>query len=703
MKRLGLAVLLAVIVAVGVMSVMSWRKDDFGQDGTGKVQPVLAVGVDIPSTVDEGQEQLIRALAGSAGEGLAEIVIDYPMNESIFPGEMVAPTFLWHDGLAQSDRWLIEVALGDGSAHVYVLSEGEPPSIGDDDPRCYGATNKPFEPSEYQASAKSWTPTETVWEAIKDLSVDQAATVTVIGHNSQFPERALSLGRMTLTSSSDPVDGMIFYRDVPLMPDITESGVIKPLVPEALPLIQWRLKDISRHDSRVVLQNMPTCGNCHSFSDDGRTLAMDIDGPAGDKGAYAIAQIEEHMSIGHDEIITWNDFSDKPAGHNKTIRETIGFLSRVSPDGQYVVTTVNEMLYVSNFTSYEFLQVFYPTGGILAYYNTQTRRIQTLPGANDPDYVQCDPVWSPDGEWIVFARAEAQDPRVATLAAYANDPAELQIRYDLYRMRFDGGRGGTPQRIEGASGNGMSNTFPKISPDGKWIVFVKCRNGQLMRPDSELWIVPFEGGQARRMRCNQPGEKLNSWHSFSPNGRWMVFSSKVNTPYTQMFLTHLDEDGNDGPPILIPNATASNRAVNLPEFVNIEYDDLVSITVPSVEYYRHIDNGLALHKEGQLAEAADEVRKALAMEEESVHANYLLGMILYDQKQYGQSLAHHQRVLEIDPTYFLAHHAMAVTLHTQGDVEGAIAHLEEAVSINPEFTEGWEYLTKLETRLEDAP
>ena len=74
------------------------------------------------------------------------------------------------------------------------------------------------------------------------------------------------------------------------------------------------------------------------------------------------------------------------------------------------------------------------------------------------------------------------------------------------------------------------------------------------------------------MRCNTT--LMNSWHSFSPNGRWMVFSSKSRSPYTQMFLTHIDEKGNDSPAILIENSTAANRAVNIPEFVNIPQDGL---------------------------------------------------------------------------------------------------------------------------------
>jgi Tol biopolymer transport system component len=148
------------------------------------------------------------------------------------------------------------------------------------------------------------------------------------------------------------------------------------------------------------------------------------------------------------------------------------------------------------------------------------------------------------------------------VAARANDPAETQIRYDLYRIPFNDGQGGEPEAIAGASGNGLSNSFPKVSPDGRWIVYVQSRNGQLMRPDSQLYIVPAAGGAAQHMRCSMP--LMNSWHSFSPNGRWLVFSSKSRSPYTQMFLTHIDANGNDSPAILIENATAANRATTRP-------------------------------------------------------------------------------------------------------------------------------------------
>jgi hypothetical protein len=163
---------------------------------------------------------------------------------------------------------------------------------------------------------------------------------------------------------------------------------------------------------------------------------------------------------------------------------------------------------------------------------------------------------------LVFARAEGKDayPEGRKIAEYANDPNETEMQYDLYRLPFNGGQGGQAEPIAGASRNGKSNSFPRVSPDGRWIVFVQARNGLLMRPDSQLYIVPAAGGVARRMRANTP--LMNSWHSFSPNGRWLVFSSKGRSPYTQMYLTHLDEAGNDSPAILIEGSTAANRAAS---------------------------------------------------------------------------------------------------------------------------------------------
>ena len=638
----------------------------------------------IRSTAEPELREMIRAVIGSGlDEGtLADLKIDYPQNESVFPPRIVAPTFLWHEPIEGADTWLIDVGFSDDSARIYVLSPGLPPPAGQIDPECIAENNEIYKPTPYQASARSWTPGGDLWAAIRQRSAGLTTEVTVLGFSSSGPPRAVSRGRITITTSNDVVGAPIFFRDVPLAPSKTQEGVIKPLGEDAVGLIAWRLRDISSAGSRLLLTGVLTCTNCHSFSADGRTLGMDLDGPQGDKGAYVIAPVTKKMVIEGKNVISWNSFKDKPEGH-----KTIGFLSQVSPDGQYVVTTLNEALYVSNFLDYKFLQVFYPTRGILGYYSRTTGEIKALPGADDPKYVHCDAVWSPEGDYLVFARAEAKDPypEGRALASRPNDPAETRIQYDLYRIAFNDGQGGKPERIAGASVNGMSNTFPKVSPDGNWIVFVKCRNGQLMRPDSELWIVPAGGGTARLMRCNT--SRMNSWHSFSPNSRWLVFSSKANTPYTQMFLTHIDSNGNDSPAILIPNSTAANRAVNIPEFINISYDELQSISAPTLEYLKHGMRGVELARKGMLDEALAEFEMAIRAQPDYLEGHVNAAVILIEKGMLDEARARLTNVLRLDPKRWDAHGNFGMILARQGKVNEALVHLSEALKLNPAYVE----------------
>ena len=56
------------------------------------------------------------------------------------------------------------------------------------------------------------------------------------------------------------------------MPSESEKGIIKPLAESATPLIAWRLRDLAETRSRALMEGIPTCANCHSFSGDGKTL-----------------------------------------------------------------------------------------------------------------------------------------------------------------------------------------------------------------------------------------------------------------------------------------------------------------------------------------------------------------------------------------------------------------------------------------------
>jgi len=624
--------------------------------------------------------------------GNASIIIDYPEDGSIFPPDIAPPTFLWRDAESSAKTWRIDVTFDDGSEPIHVNSHGEPMRIGEIDRRCVSDTNQPPSLTPQQAASHTWTPDAGMWAAITQHSAERRATVAIIGLSDSAAESPVSQGRVTLSTSKDPVGAPIFYRDVPLMPSEGAKNFIQPLAPASLYLINWRLRDISQPQSRIVMHDLHTCANCHSFSADGKTMGIDVDGPKNDKGLYAVVPVGKQMSIRNGDMVSWN--TDMRVGQSR-----VGFMSQVSPDGQYVLSTfarqdqsIPSSYYVANFKDYHFLQVFYPTRGILAWYNRATGRRQPLPGADDPRYVQTDGVWSPDGRYVVFARAEAKDPYPAGQkpALHANDPNEVQIQYSLYRVPFNDGRGGQAEPIAGASDNGMSNNFPKVSPDGRWIVFVKCRNGQLMRPDSQLYIVPASGGIARRMRANT--SLMNSWHSFSPNGRWLVFSSKSRSPYTQMFLTHIDEQGQDSPAIYIDNSTAANRAVNLPEFVNITPDEMQHIEVPASDLYRIIDNALDLQKKGDNAAARAEWKKALEMDPNDARANNGIAVALSVTGNSEDAIAYFRKATQINSNFFEAFYNLGLELVKKNQLNEAIDAWLNAVRIRPDFAAGHENL-----------
>ncbi len=608
--------------------------------------------------------EAVLALALAAGTA-SGITIEYPPVNAVFPPDISAPSFVYRDTHGSSGMWHIRIEFADGSPSIETRTDGARPRP-EIDPRAAATTNQAPSaiPGEFH-----WRPDEAVWAVVKK---HRAAPITV--------SIAGPRGRASVTFqiSKDPVGAPIFYRDVPLMPEETEKGVIKPLAASALPLIAWRLRDVSESRSRLLLEGLPTCANCHSFSGDGKSLAMDLDGPGNDKGLYAIASLGRVASIRAQDVIEWSSFRrDAPP------EARVGFMSQLSPDARYVVTTVNRADYVANFKDYRFLQVFYPTRGALAWYRRESGEMRLLPGADDPRFVHTGAVWSPDGKYLVFARAAAQDPYPPgrKTAEYANDPNEIQVRYDLYRIPFNGGRGGRAEPVAGASANGMSNNFPKISPDGRWIIFVQCRNGQLMRPDSQLYIVPFEGGRARRMQCNTP--LMNSWHSFAPNGRWLVFSSKSRSPYTQMFLTHIDEEGRDTPAILIEDATAANRAVNIPEFVNPAAAQLARIDVPALDSYRRFADAVELTRKGEYDEAIALWKSVIAMSPRDPRAHNNLGFALARRNRLDDALVHLETALELNPRYAPAHNNLALVLEAQGKLREAISHWRAAAGIDP--------------------
>jgi tetratricopeptide (TPR) repeat protein len=613
---------------------------------TGAVAIAVAATAALWLVRDQPQRPPAAALlaAFDPGNQPGGLSVRYPLDQAVFPPDIAAPRFRWDDSSGRSTAWLVHVDFPNGGGNAISVI----------------------------CQTSHWTPSESQWRTIQRRSVSGSADVTVLGfHGARWPQIASS-GKVSFSTSPDEVGAPIFYREVnlPFRDAVNDPSAIR-----------WRFGDVtSREPPPVVLENLPVCGNCHSFSADGQVLGMDVD-YASDKGSYAIVPVGRDIVLDPTRIITWSDYEPDEE------EITLGLLSQVSPDGHYVASTVKDDSVFAPMPDLAFSQLFFPIKGIVAIYTRETGTYQALPGADDPQYVQTNPVWSPDGRWIVFARSKKYDhPGKGRLSAEECKVFTEQrrpFRYDLYRVPFNAGRGGVAEPLAGASQNGMSNYFPRYSPDGKWIVFCRARNYMLLQPDSELYIVPGGGGEARRLACNT--SLMNSWHSWSPNGKWLVFSSKAFSPCTQLWLTHIDPAGNSSPPVLLANFTKPGRAANIPEFVRAEPDAIQRIREQFVDDYSYQRQAKTNIEFDDLERAEASARKALALNPNNARALFHLATVRLKQGQTDQTVQYLRAATASDPGLFEAQYALGVQLMNASRVGEAIEPLEAAVRLHPGY------------------
>ena len=613
--------------------------------GISAVAVAIAVVILIASRKPELRAEDILAVYEDEAQ-YSGLTIRYPVNETLFPPEIVPPTFRWKDSQPESHTYLVTIKFQDDEGRMNFLTH---------DPQ--------------------WTSEARQWEAIKKRSLEKEAEVTIVGVKRSSPPRIVSGGRISIKTSQDEVGAPLFYREVnlPFVDAVKDPSHIR-----------WRFGAISSPRPPVVLQKLPVCGNCHSFPADGRTLAMDVD-YANSKGSYVITQVAEQITLATGDIITWDDYRKEDG------ELTFGLLSQISPDGRFVVSTVKDRSVFVPKPGLEFSQLFFPIKGILCLYDRQTRAFHSLPGADDPEYVQSNPTWSPDGKYLVFARARAyrleRDKDRGKVLLTREECKEFledgkPFLFDLYRIPFNDGKGGKPEPLEGASNNGMSNFFAKYSPDGKWIVFCKAKNYMLLQPDSELHIVPAEGGEARRLRCNT--DRMNSWHSWSPNSKWLVFSSKAYSAYTQLFLTHINEEGLSTPPVLLSHFTDPDRAANIPEFVNTNASAIKKIGEKFLDDFSYVRAGDEFDRASDPDGAIPKYRKALELNPNNAEAHQRLGFLLYHVKNMrSEGLAHSREALRLDPRDARAHCDLGMALFNEGEFDQAITHLSEALRLLP--------------------
>ena len=241
---------------------------------------------------------------------------------------------------------------------------------------------------------------------------------------------------------------------------------------------------------------------------------------------------------------------------------------------------LNLIVYATDKTSQSFhttnpnkVEVYDEDSDIIAYY-VDTDEVTNL--ENSKTEFEVFPAWAPDGKTLYYCSAhfERQDTTIKKVSEVIARYNEL--KYSIYRKCFDPKtrQFGPRELVFDAAAIDSSATFPRISPDGRYLLFTMGHYGyfHIWHHDADLWLMDLTNNTARPFtEVNSPDTE--SYHSWSSNGRWIVFSSRRNDGvYTRPFIAHVDKDGKASKPFELPSEDPDYhrqflRCYNIPEFM----------------------------------------------------------------------------------------------------------------------------------------
>lgn len=214
------------------------------------------------------------------------------------------------------------------------------------------------------------------------------------------------------------------------------------------------------------------------------------------------------------------------------------------PDGKHIafsVNKINQNFHVFKDQSNEVTDKY----SDLVVYNTENKTLTTCAAVSTRSRENL-PEWSADGKTLYYISApEAVDDSARTIARYSL----MKIPYDVETKIW-----GLPDTVISANLTGKSITFPRTSPDGKFIAFCMTEYGYftIHHKNSDILLFDIEKQQIVLPEGLNSTE-TESYHSWSSNGRWLIFSSRrMDGVHTRTFFAHIDQSGKAGKPFVLP-------------------------------------------------------------------------------------------------------------------------------------------------------
>ena len=325
-------------------------------------------------------------------------------------------------------------------------------------------------------------------------------------------------------------------------------------------------RSLENYDESVIYDNMlcsegqnAQCINCHNYQQ------------------YNPERMQFHARQNHGgTVITYDGKIRKISMGNDSILS-----AGVYPTWHPVLPLI---VYSTNMTRQNFhvndpnkIEV-YDTESDLIAYDVVKNEVTNI--ENDPNELEVFPFWAPDGKTLYYCSAHFEYPdsienKDMYLLSHSN-----KVRYNIYRKSFDPAtmEFGPRELVFAADSLEQSATLPRISPDGRYLMFALAEYGvfHIWHHDADLWMIDLQASEG--IRNPRPVDEINSpdtesYHSWSSNGKWVVFSSRRDDGvYTRPFIAHIDKNGKGSKPFELPCADPDYhrqfmKSYNVPEFM----------------------------------------------------------------------------------------------------------------------------------------
>ena len=351
-----------------------------------------------------------------------------------------------------------------------------------------------------------------------------------------------------ITVSPDSIDPYLSYR------------LISPsyVTYEELTINQRCLEN---YDESVIYDNMlcttatdGQCINCHNYQQ------------------YNPARMQFHARQNHGGTFIAYDGKVKKVNMKNDSILSAGVYPTWHPWLKLIVYSTNKTSQSFHTRDLNKIEVF-DAGSDLIAFDVDKNEVTNI--ENDPDEMEVFPFWAPDGKTLYYCSAHFEYKDTVSKEVETIRRAK-ELKYNVYRKSFDPQtmKFGPREMVFNADSLNKSATLPRVSPDGRWLVFTLGEYGcfHIWHRDADLWMMDLQSGEARSFD-ELNSSNTESYHSWSSNGKWMVLSSRrYDGGYTRPFFAHISKDGKGTKPFELPQPfpdynRMSMKCFNIPEFM----------------------------------------------------------------------------------------------------------------------------------------